>query len=82
MEMMDAAEQGKLKALWAIGYDILLSNANAHRTRQALGNLELVILQDLFLNETAREFGTVFLPAVSSFEKDGTFMNAERQSSA
>ncbi|MCG3159127.1 MAG: Nitrate reductase [Acidobacteria bacterium] len=79
MEMMDAAEQGKLKALWAIGYDILLTNANAHRTRQALRNLELVIVQDMFLNETAREFGTVFLPAASSFEKDGTFMNAERR---
>jgi predicted molibdopterin-dependent oxidoreductase YjgC len=41
--------------------------------------LELVIVQDLFLTETAREFGTVFLPACSSFEKDGTFMNAERR---
>jgi formate dehydrogenase major subunit len=37
------------------------------------------VVQDLFLNETAREFGTVFLPAASSFEKDGTFMNAERR---
>jgi formate dehydrogenase major subunit len=37
------------------------------------------LLQDLFLNETAREFGSVFLPACTSFEKDGTFMNAERR---
>ena len=42
-------------------------------------SLELVIVQDMFLTETAREFGSVFLPACSSFEKDGTFMNAERR---
>ena len=41
--------------------------------------LELVIVQDMFLTETARECGTVFLPACSSFEKEGTFMNAERR---
>lgn len=79
MQMMDAASAGRLKALWAIGYDISLTNANAHETRRALQNLELVIVQDLFLNETARDVGTVFFPVVSSFEKDGTFMNAERR---
>ena len=42
-------------------------------------SLDLVIVQDLFLNETARQFGSVFLPAASSFERDGTFMNAERR---
>jgi formate dehydrogenase major subunit len=79
MQMMDAAAQGRLKALWAIGYDVLLTNPNRHVTRRALGSLELVVVQDLFLNETARECGTVFLPAASPFEKDGTFMNAERR---
>lgn len=79
LEMMDAAGAGKLKALWAIGYDIFLTNANAAATERALHSLDLVIVQDMFLNETAREFGTVFLPAASSFEKDGTFMNAERR---
>ncbi|MFN7924194.1 MAG: formate dehydrogenase subunit alpha [Bryobacteraceae bacterium] len=79
MSMMDAAGRGDLAALWTIGYDVLLTNADAAATRHALGQLELVIVQDLFLNETAREFGTVFLPAASSFEKDGTFMNAERR---
>jgi formate dehydrogenase major subunit len=79
MQMMDAAEEGKLKALLAIGYDVLLTNANAHATRRAMQNLELVVVQDMFLNESAKEFGTVFLPAASSFEKDGTFMNAERR---
>ncbi|HWP42398.1 MAG TPA: formate dehydrogenase subunit alpha [Blastocatellia bacterium] len=79
LEMMDAAKEGKLKALWAIGYDILLTNPDARSTARALRNLELLIVQDMFLNETAKEFGTVFLPACSSFEKDGTFMNAERR---
>jgi formate dehydrogenase major subunit len=77
--MMDAAKDGKLKALWAIGYDVFFSNANAHETEASLENLELCIVQDLFFNETAREFANVFLPAVSSFEKDGTFMNSERR---
>ncbi len=79
LEMMDAARDGRLKLLWAIGYDISLTNANASRTRAALKNLDALIVQDMFLNETAREFGTIFLPACSSFEKDGTFMNAERR---
>jgi formate dehydrogenase major subunit len=79
LEMLDAAEGGKFKALWAIGYDILLTNPNVHATRQALERLELIVIQDIFLNETAREFGSIFLPAASSFEKDGTFMNAERR---
>jgi formate dehydrogenase major subunit len=79
LEMMDAAAAGKLKALWAIGYDIALTNANATATEQALRSLDLVIVQDMFMNETARQFGSVFLPAASSFERDGTFMNAERR---
>ncbi len=79
LEMIDAAGRGEFKALWAIGYDILFTNANAAATRAALEGMELVIVQDLFLNETAKAFGTVFLPAASSFEKDGTSMNAERR---
>jgi formate dehydrogenase major subunit len=79
LEMMDAATAGKLKALWAIGYDIALTNANTTATEQALRSLDLVIVQDMFMNETARQFTSVVLPAASSFEKDGTFMNAERR---
>jgi formate dehydrogenase major subunit len=79
LEMLDAAHQGRLKVLWAIGYDVLLTNANLSATREALRNMDAIIVQDLFLNETAREFGAIFLPACSSFEKDGTFMNAERR---
>ncbi|HEX6622925.1 MAG TPA: formate dehydrogenase subunit alpha [Pyrinomonadaceae bacterium] len=79
LEMMDAAGRGNLRALWAIGYDILLTNADAHATERALRSLDLLVVQDLFMSETAKEFGTVFFPAASSFEKDGTFMNAERR---
>ena len=79
LEMMDSAAAGKLKALWAIGYDIALTNANTTATEHALRSLDFVIVQDIFMNETARQFGSVFLPAASSFERDGTFMNAERR---
>lgn len=79
IDMMDAAEAGRFKVLWAIGYDIVLTNPNANQTRRAMKNLDLVIVQDIFLNQTAEEFGHVFLPAASSFEKDGTFMNGERR---
>ncbi|MEP6946058.1 MAG: formate dehydrogenase subunit alpha, partial [Acidobacteriota bacterium] len=79
LQMIDAARDGKLKALWAIGYDVFLSNANAHETAKGFSNMDLVIIQDFFMNETAKRFGNVFFPAVSSFEKDGTFMNGERR---
>ncbi|MBI3180869.1 MAG: formate dehydrogenase subunit alpha [Myxococcales bacterium] len=79
IQMVEAAKEGRLKGLWAIGYDLLLTNPGVERTRDALRKLGLLIVQDLFMNETAREVGTVFLPACSSFEKDGTFMNAERR---
>jgi formate dehydrogenase major subunit len=79
LDMMDAAAAGRLKALWAMGYDVLFTNPNAAATRASLSALELLVVQDLFLNETARELAHVFLPAAASFEKDGTFMNAERR---
>jgi formate dehydrogenase major subunit len=79
MEMVDAAAVGSLKALWVIGWDVLLTNPQIEVTRAALRKAELVVVQDLFLNETAKEHATVFLPAAGSFEKDGTFMNSERR---
>jgi formate dehydrogenase major subunit len=77
--MLDAAEAGQLSALWVMGYDILHTNPNAAATRRALAGLSLLVVQDLFLTETARDFAHVVFPAASSFEKDGTFMNAERR---
>jgi formate dehydrogenase major subunit len=79
MQMVDAASEGKLKALWAIGYDVALTNPNTIATLQSLQSLEFVIVQDMFLNEIARECGSVFFPVASSFERDGTFMNSERR---
>jgi formate dehydrogenase major subunit len=79
MEMLDAARDGRFKALWAIGYDVLLTNPNSDATRESLQAMDFVIVQDMFLNETAREFGSLFLPVASPYEKDGTFMNAERR---
>lgn len=79
LQMIDASQKRHLKVLWAIGYDVLMTNPDIAVTRDAFSNLEDVIVQDMFLNETAREHGTIFLPACSSFEKDGTFMNAERR---
>ena len=79
MQMMDAASDGRFKALWAIGYDVALTNPNANATAQSLKSLEFVIVQDMFLNELARECGSVFFPVASSFERDGTFMNSERR---
>jgi formate dehydrogenase major subunit len=79
LTMMDAAADGRLKGLYVVGYDAYLSLAHEAATRHALERLEFVVVQDLFLNETARTFGHVFLPAASSFEKDGTFMNSERR---
>lgn len=79
LQMVDAAGSGKLKGLWAFGFDLYLTLANMNATEKALSKLDFVIVQDLFLNETADAFGTVFFPASSSFEKDGTFMNSDRR---
>jgi formate dehydrogenase major subunit len=78
LDMIDAALEGRLKALVVVGYDILLTNPNAERTQRALERLDMLVVLDLFWTKTA-ELSHVFLPAQSSFEKDGTFMNAERR---
>ncbi len=80
MQMIDAAIEDKLKALWTIGYDVFFTNPHSEKTtRKAFEAMELVIVQDLFITETAKEFGHVFLPVASPFEKEGTFMNGERR---
>lgn len=79
LQWMDAARDGRFKALWAFGYDAYLTLANEAATAEAMANLELVIVQDLFMNKTAECFGHIFLPAASVFEKDGTFMNSDRR---
>ena len=76
--MFDAAVSGQFKALFVQGEDVAQSDPNTHHVQQALESMELVIVQDLFLNETAR-YAHVFLPGTSFLEKDGTFTNAERR---
>ena len=79
LEMVDAAGEGRLKALLVIGYDPLMSHPNAEATAENLHGLDDLIVVDLFMTETAKAFGTVFLPAASPLEKEGTFMNGERR---
>ena len=79
MEMLDEAHAGRMKSLLMIGYDVYFSNPNAHWTHEAMKKLDSLIVVDPFLTKTAEAFATVVLPAVTSFEKDGTFMNGERR---
>ena len=76
--MLDEAVAGHFKALYVQGEDIAQSDPNTQHVEAALDNMECVIVQDLFLNETAK-FAHVFLPGSSFLEKDGTFVNAERR---
>ncbi|MGW1535181.1 formate dehydrogenase subunit alpha [Streptomyces aureus] len=76
--MFDAAIDGTFRGLFVHGEDIAQSDPNLQHVTAALEAMELVVVQDLFLNETAR-FAHVFLPGASFLEKDGTFTNAERR---
>jgi formate dehydrogenase major subunit len=76
--MFDAALDGSFKALYIQGEDILQSDPDTQHVSAGLGAMECVVVQDLFLNETA-SFAHVFLPGSTFLEKDGTFTNAERR---
>jgi formate dehydrogenase major subunit len=76
--MFDESVAGHFKALYVQGEDVAQSDPNTQHVETALRGLECLIVQDLFLNETAR-FAHVFLPGTSFLEKDGTFTNAERR---
>jgi formate dehydrogenase major subunit len=76
--MFDSAIDGSFRALFVHGEDIAQSDPNTKHVTAALSALELVVVQDLFLNETSK-FAHVFLPGTSFLEKDGTFTNAERR---
>lgn len=76
--MFDAAVGGSFKGLFVQGEDIAQSDPNTQHVTAALLAMECVVVQDLFLNETAA-FAHVFLPGTSFLEKDGTFTNAERR---
>jgi formate dehydrogenase major subunit len=76
--MFESAIDGSFKALYVQGEDIAQSDPNTQHVTAALTALECLVVQDLFLNETAK-FAHVFLPGASFLEKDGTFTNAERR---
>ena len=76
--MLDNAIEGSFKAIYCVGEDIVQSDPNTQHVTHALENMECVIVQDLFLNETAM-FAHVFFPGASFLEKSGTFTNAERR---
>jgi len=76
--MFEAALDGEFKGLYIEGEDIAQSDPNTQHVTAALTSMECIVVQDLFLNESAK-FAHVFLPGSSFLEKDGTFTNAERR---
>ena len=76
--MLDAAVDGSFKGIYIQGEDILQSDPDTHHVAAGLAAMECVVVQDLFLNETAN-YAHVFLPGSTFLEKNGTFINAERR---
>lgn len=77
-EMFDAAIGGQLKALWLMGEDVVQTDPNTQKVIKAMENLDLLVVQELFMTETAR-YATVVLPGASFLEKSGTYTNGERR---
>jgi formate dehydrogenase major subunit len=76
--MFEAALDGSFRGLYCQGEDIAQSDPNTQHVSAALSAMDCIVVQDIFLNETAK-FAHVFLPGSSFLEKDGTFTNAERR---
>ena len=77
-QMYDAAIDGRLKAMWVIGEDMAQTDPNSIHVAKALGSLELLVVQEIFMTKTA-EMADVILPGASFLEKSGTFTNGERR---
>ncbi len=77
-EMFEAAVEGRLKAMYIMGEDPVLSDPDANHVKKAFKSLDFIVVQDLFMTETAK-LADVFLPATCYAEKDGTFTNTERR---
>jgi predicted molibdopterin-dependent oxidoreductase YjgC len=77
-EMMPAAAEGKLKALYILGEDPIMSDPDTNHIRRCLETCNFVVLQEIFPSETA-PYADVLLPGASFAEKDGTFTNTERR---
>ncbi len=78
VEIFNAILEGKIKALYIMGENIMLSDPNINHVEEALKKLEFLVVQDIFLTETAK-FANVILPACSFAEKDGIYTNTERR---
>lgn len=78
MEMVQAAESGQIRAYFIMGENPLMSEPNLAHARHVMENMDFVLFQDIFLNETG-EYADVILPATSFAEKDGTFTNSDRR---
>jgi formate dehydrogenase alpha subunit len=78
VEIMNAAGKGDVKALYIMGENPLLSDPDLHHVQESLKKLDLLIVQDIFMTETAK-VADVVLPSASFAEKDGTFTNTERR---
>ena len=77
-EIFNAVHEGKIKSVYLVGENPLLTEANASHAKEALEKADFLVVQDIFLHETA-ELADVVLPAASFAEKDGTFTNTERR---
>jgi len=77
-EMFEAAAEGRIKAMYIVGENPLLTEADSNLVKRALQKLEFLVVQDLFLTETA-QYAHVVLPAASFAEKEGSFTNTERR---
>jgi predicted molibdopterin-dependent oxidoreductase YjgC len=77
-EMMEGCLDGRIRAMYVVGENPLLSEPDLHHAEKAIQQLDFLVVQDLFLHETA-EHAHVFLPAAAFAEKDGTFTNSERR---
>ena len=77
-EMFDLAVAGQLKAMYIMGEDPALTDADANHVRKALANLDFLVVQNIFMTETAK-YADVFLPASLYAEKEGTFTNTDRR---
>lgn len=78
VEMIDEAARGRIKALYVMGENPMLSDPDINHVKEAMSNLELLIVQDIFMNETA-DMATVVFPAQSFAERDGTITSTDRR---
>ena len=77
-EMFDGAIDGSLKALWIFAEDVVQTDPNTHHVVKAMQSLDLLVVQEIFMSETAK-MADVVLPGTTFLEKSGTFTNTERR---